>query len=1583
MTEDSLHATSSRLRKHVPQLLVAALWVASSGALAQDTTTYEEQYKRIKAPNAVTQMGPDLFGDSVNLYNGALEFTQTDVNLRGNNKLPVSIGRRLRADSKVLGGRAFGRWEMDVPHMHGIFPKLEGWRASGANPMLRCAQYSVPPPVPGTPTSSWWAPEEYWHGNYLYVPGVGDQRVLSRVGHTDASPDLPLQTYPAITSKFWAISCVPTLDSDTTAGKTQGDGFVATSPDGTRYTFNWMVDFTATQLMKPNDTLLMARAPGGDASLITTQRGADDGTEKFVATVTDPGATPNAGASIYRLARKEVWILPTLVTDRFGNWVRYTYDPAHPRNLMTITSSETPARTISLTYFPPDAKGDMLVQSISDGTRTWTYGYHTDASTFPNLDNVLLPDGSRWNFASTDTLIPSATLPSGGCDGPGAGVGIAYTGTMVHPSGAAGNFTVTATTHGRSDIRKECPAGAPDIYFTPIYFNTFSLTSKTIDGPGLPTMTWNYNYGSPNASWSPCNGCVTNKTVTVTDPKGDATEHVFGNHYQISEGRLEQVNVGGRVSTSRYRDLGIILGEAGDAMGDAEFGARLTPLDQRLTTQQGETFKWEATQFDNFARPTLVTRVSSLNPGRTELTQYVDNVSKWVLGQVGSVTETNTNTQMVLNGYDANTATLMSVTKFGHLDATMTYFADGTLNTVKDGKYQSTTFSNYKRGIPQSISHADGSSESAVIDNIGNFSSVTDAANFTTTFGYTAGRLSAITYPTGGPVAWNGTTITFAPVAASEYDLPAGHWVQTVATGNARTISYYDGLWRPVYSYTEDISNRSGTGRLVKRQFDHNGHTTFESYPKRNADDIAAGVRTEYDALGRVTAIRVDSELGVLSTISNYLGGFQKAVTNPKGQVSTNSFQAFDEPTEGAITATLAPLDVHLTIARDIFGKSISITRSGSGLSATRSYVYDGNARLCKTVEPETGATVQAYDAANNVIWRASGNALPSPTNCDTGSVAPERKVSFGYDARNRLTTTSYADGSPGISRTFTTDGLPLTIASGGAVWTNTYDNRRHNISETLVYGGTTYNIGRAYDSNASLSQLTYPDGSAVTYNPNALGEPQQVSAYATEIAYHPNGAIAGFKYGNGIQHSLTQHVRPLPWVSTDNGNLNDTYTYDENGNVSMIVDNLAGTSRIMGYDELDRLKSVAAPALWGTVTYSYDSLDNLTASTITGTTITPARNLLFNYPYPGTNRLMSVSGSTGYNFNYSYDVQGNITQRDGKQYTFDLGNRMASAPGVASYGYDGLGHRISVVGTDGVNRIQIYSQDGQILQAGPVGAATRYIYLHNHAIAEVGPAGTQFLHTDALGSPTARTDALGGMISQTKYEPYGKSVQGAIPTLGFTGHMNDADTGLVYMQQRYYDPVAGRFLSPDPVTTNTTTGETFNRFAYANSNPFKYIDPDGRYNLGTCMDLQSSCGNLPGGRGESAAHDVYGPVYNPNIHFQPYAEAMGEVLETGLKYYVLIMMSALPEIAAAERSAGVLGFSVSAAKHMENPARFVPVQVLEQAINGSKGAADPRGSRALMHTVELWKNNTLYKLDVLYDKVSNAIWHFQYSTIR
>jgi RHS repeat-associated protein len=65
---------------------------------------------------------------------------------------------------------------------------------------------------------------------------------------------------------------------------------------------------------------------------------------------------------------------------------------------------------------------------------------------------------------------------------------------------------------------------------------------------------------------------------------------------------------------------------------------------------------------------------------------------------------------------------------------------------------------------------------------------------------------------------------------------------------------------------------------------------------------------------------------------------------------------------------------------------------------------------------------------------------------------------------------------------------------------------------------------------------------------------------------------------------------------------------------------------------------------------------------------------------------------------------------------------------------------------------------------------------------------------------------------------------------IGYAGHVNDLSTGLSYQQQRYYDPLLGRFITADPVVSDMNSGGNFNRYWYANNSPYRYRDPDGRF---------------------------------------------------------------------------------------------------------------------------------------------------------
>jgi RHS repeat-associated protein len=115
------------------------------------------------------------------------------------------------------------------------------------------------------------------------------------------------------------------------------------------------------------------------------------------------------------------------------------------------------------------------------------------------------------------------------------------------------------------------------------------------------------------------------------------------------------------------------------------------------------------------------------------------------------------------------------------------------------------------------------------------------------------------------------------------------------------------------------------------------------------------------------------------------------------------------------------------------------------------------------------------------------------------------------------------------------------------------------------------------------------------------------------------------------------------------------------------------------------------------------------------------------------------------------------------------------------------------------------------------------------------------YYYTDQQGTPLATVDATTGGVVAADFRPFGSQTLGASHDgPGYTGHIGDVDSGLVYMQARYYDPVVGRFLSVDPVGPKAGDGFVFDRYDYANNNPIRYTDPDGR--KCTTVDGKDSC---------------------------------------------------------------------------------------------------------------------------------------------
>ena len=320
-----------------------------------------------------------------------------------------------------------------------------------------------------------------------------------------------------------------------------------------------------------------------------------------------------------RIQRVQVLMLPTLVTDRFGNWLRYNYAGPGSQRITSIESSD--GRQITFAY---SGSGDR-VQSIYDGTRTWSYGYFTNG----RLQTVTQPDSSQWQFTSYALSPEPFSSPDPECDGWDNTLdGSQRIWTMTHPSGAVGTFTVVTTAHGRSNVPGKNPCGF-NTNPSSRYFASRSLTSKTLSGPGMPAMTWSYAYSGAVGSFAPCNGCVNTKTVTITDPLGNVSVNTYGTQFNVDEGLLLKSAEGvvnanaSKTTTYEYRSpsagpypasLGGVRSPA-DTMSD-----KFTPLSKRTVVQDGVVFTHDSSCagcIDSFAREAGWTASSTLGSTRT------------------------------------------------------------------------------------------------------------------------------------------------------------------------------------------------------------------------------------------------------------------------------------------------------------------------------------------------------------------------------------------------------------------------------------------------------------------------------------------------------------------------------------------------------------------------------------------------------------------------------------------------------------------------------------------------------------------------------------------------------------------------------------------------------------------------------------------------------------------------------------------------------------------------------------------------------------------------------------------------------
>ncbi len=931
-------------------------------------SSYDQDHaKLIKSAAAVGVMGADMFGESTNLYTGGTAFSHLDYFISGNSELAVGVARRLSIEDQKFEpfGNALGDWELEIPYISGIFMRSAGWKVSvgqgGSNE--RCS-------LPTTVTEAWpiaiadpsgigdgFDPMEYWRGYSMYVPGAGEQSLLlnNLPGTVSPSQGGP---YPWVTNAFWQIRCAPL------SGGGEGEGFVALAPDGTKYFFTRMVKreyFKIGEMGAPDPVSHIARwtmAERDEIRIYATR--VEDRFGNFV---------------------DYHWVGDRLdrITSSDNRTLVFHYTSDGERIDWVENNG---ARVVDYQY---DSDGSLFEVIYQDQSKWILNLSHVYAPHFAQCvpgdrptNPALLAD---WVFQCWDRNSPPFGYKR-------KLSGVSANGTLKHPSGATATFTFAYRRHTRASVLEDenclirrlpgIPGmpniGEPDDHqvwhnfcWTPQNFDVLAITGKRISGVGLDSpMIWTYDYdvyspSNPHPSVPVGEYAPHTRKVIVKEPGDIRREFNFGNRYNVNEGQLLRLDTyrGHEGGTLVHSTINTYVLKEEIAPPTYQFPPRvgtnplwttdniwaewLLPMTSESTRQDQVTYTNTQEQFDEFAKPLQVRSWNELGTSRTDITEYHHDLQHWVLGQVRRVENLETGREVSLTEYDSVTALPYAQSSFGGVPETLAYHTvapmKGRLWTATDGRGLTTTLTDYVRGVPQRIEFSDNTAITAVVDPLGRIIQTTDAmnvANQFTTYGYDLmGRLTSVQYPQNGAL-WTPRSLLFAPaVGTPPYELPGGLWKHTITTGNAVTSTYYDQMWRPILISTEDIGDPDSRSLVVKR-YDVRGREIFTSYPVNGAGGFdfsldLDGVHTEYDDLDRVTKVTTDGEpeVGLLETRTEYLSGLRTRVTNPRGKVTTTTYQAYGAPSYDSPILIQAPEGVTTMIERDNFGKPLKVTRTG------------------------------------------------------------------------------------------------------------------------------------------------------------------------------------------------------------------------------------------------------------------------------------------------------------------------------------------------------------------------------------------------------------------------------------------------------------------------------------------------------------------------------------------------------------------------------------------------------------------------------------------------------------------------------
>jgi YD repeat-containing protein len=385
--------------------------------------------------------------------------------------------------------------------------------------------------------------------------------------------------------------------------------------------------------------------------------------------------------------------------------------------------------------------------------------------------------------------------------------------------------------------------------------------------------------------------------------------------------------------------------------------------------------------------------------------------------------------------------------------------------------------------------------------------------------------------------------------------------------------------------------------------------------------------------------------------------------------------------------------------------------------SQVTAYAYDGLSNLNRQVSPDTGTTVNTFDAAGNLL---------------TQTDAKGQVTTYAYDALNRITSITFQDGirqtyaydqgANGIGRLSSITETDAANAVAGQTQ-YAYDPKGRVLSEVRTLAGSAYTTAYAYDSAGRLAGVTYPSGRTVAYGFDALGRIAQVTTskgpatqtVVASVAYQPFGGVKGYTLGNGQSH---------------------TRSYDLDGRIAIY--SLGAKQFSLGFDAASRISSIAEVGnAVNTNHYGYDALDRLTQALLPNTNFGYAYDAVGNrqlksagaatelYTYaPTSNQLVWITSGTGARRDFWFDANGSTLGDGANQYSYDARGRLIRATsvlGTTDYQVNALGQRVRKANPGGDTVFHYDTRGRLIAESDSLGAVKReYLYLNDIPVAVI-----------------------------------------------------------------------------------------------------------------------------------------------------------------------------------------------------------------------------------------------------------------------